>query len=84
MQKWYDLAKRVDQLRKEVNIALVGKYTKLEDAYTSVIKALQHASILAGYRLKVNYISASDLETEMKLQNPVLYHEAWQKLCKSK
>uniref|UniRef100_A0A6M2DSW7 CTP synthase n=1 Tax=Xenopsylla cheopis TaxID=163159 RepID=A0A6M2DSW7_XENCH len=83
MQKWYDLAKRVDQLRKEVNIALVGKYTKLEDAYTSVIKALQHASILAGYRLKVNYISASDLETEMKLQNPVLYHEAWQKLCKS-
>lgn len=44
---------RVDLLRKEVNIALVGKYTKLEDSYASVLKALQHAAIEVGYKLNV-------------------------------
>lgn len=53
MRKWRDLADRTDHLRKEVNIALVGKYTKLEDSYASVTKALQHACIQVGYKLKL-------------------------------
>lgn len=39
----------VDYLRKEVNIALVGKYLTIKDAYTSVSKALQHAAVTVGY-----------------------------------
>lgn len=42
---------RYDRLLKEVTIVLVGKYTKLEDAYASVIKALQHAALAASHRL---------------------------------
>ena len=38
MKKWRVLADRAEHLRKDVEIALVGKYTKLEDAYASVIK----------------------------------------------
>lgn len=53
MRKWKDLADRIDHLRKDVNIALVGKYTKLEDSYASIIKALQHASVQVGYRLNL-------------------------------
>lgn len=53
MRKWRDLAERVDHLRKDVNIALVGKYTKLADSYASVTKALQHAAIEAGYKLNL-------------------------------
>lgn len=53
MRKWRDLAERVDHLRKEVNIALVGKYTKLQDSYASVTKALQHAAIETGYKLNL-------------------------------
>ncbi|GLH10259.1 CTP synthase [Gryllus bimaculatus] len=83
MHKWKDLAERVDTLRKDVNIALVGKYTKLEDSYASVTKALQHAAICAGYKLNLKYIEAANLEKETKLSDPVLYHEAWQQLCKS-
>ncbi|XP_015588339.1 CTP synthase [Cephus cinctus] len=83
MRKWRDLAERIDHLRKEVNIALVGKYTKLEDSYASVTKALQHASVEVGYRVKLTYIEAANLEQAMKQENPVLYHEAWQQLCKS-
>ncbi|KAG8033842.1 hypothetical protein G9C98_008323 [Cotesia typhae] len=83
MRKWRDLADKFDHLRKEVNIALVGKYTKLEDAYASVTKALQHASLEVGYKLNLTYIEAANLENATLADNPVLYHEAWQKLCKS-
>ncbi|XP_076297812.1 CTP synthase-like isoform X1 [Lasioglossum baleicum] len=83
MRKWRELADRIDHLRKEVNIALVGKYTKLEDSYTSVKKALQHACIEVDYKLNLTYIEADNLEQSKKLSDPVLYHEAWQQLCKS-
>lgn len=83
LSRWRDLARRVDNLTKEVTIALVGKYTRLEDAYASVSKSLQHASIQAGYKLNLKFIEACNLEREKKLDNPVLYHEAWQSLCSS-
>lgn len=53
MYKWHNLVDRISALSKEVKIVLVGKYTKLEDSYASVLKALQHASIKAGYRLSL-------------------------------
>ena len=81
MGKWRSLAERAEHLRKDVRIALVGKYTKLEDAYASVIKALTHAAMAANYRLRLTYIAAADLEDEAKSTDPVLYHEAWKKLC---
>ncbi|RZF35433.1 hypothetical protein LSTR_LSTR006977 [Laodelphax striatellus] len=83
MQKWRDLAERADNLRRSVHITLVGKYTQLEDSYASVTKSLQHSAIAAGHKLKLTYIEAADLEEEMKVKNPVAYHEAWQNLCRS-
>lgn len=83
MHGWRDLARRVDTLRKEVNISLVGKYTKLEDSYASVSKSLQHAAIAAGYKLNLKFIEACNLERQTKLESPALYHEAWQTLCVS-
>lgn len=83
MSKWRDLAARVDRLREPVNIALVGKYTKLEDAYASVTKALQHASVACGYKLDLTFVEATNLEEATISTDPVLYHQAWEKLCKS-
>lgn len=83
MRKWKDLADRIDRLNKDVNISLVGKYTKLEDSYASLMKALQHACVQVGYRLNLTFIEAANLEINTKEINPVLYHETWQKLCKS-
>jgi len=81
MRKWKELADRAEGLRKEVRIVLVGKYTKLQDAYASVIKALQHASLAVNRRLSLNYINAEDLEEAMKSTDPVRYHNAWKSLC---
>ena len=44
---------REERALGEVKIALVGKYTKLEDAYISVLKALKHASLHCNRCLKV-------------------------------
>ena len=48
---------RFDRLLREVTICLVGKYTRLQDSYTSVVKALSHAAMACNYKLdlKVAY-----------------------------
>lgn len=81
MTKWRDLADRYDNVHKEVTIALVGKYTKLEDAYASVIKALKHSALASNHKLKLRMIAAADLEPETENTNPVSFHEAWQQVC---
>ena len=50
---WKRLCRKINDVVKEVKIALVGKYTKLEDAYASVIKALQHASWMCNLKLNL-------------------------------
>lgn len=83
MQSWRDLAERVDNVYKKVNIALVGKYTKLEDSYASVSKSLLHASLAVGYKLNLKFIEACHLERQTKQETPHLYYEAWQALTNS-
>ena len=83
LHKWKDLADRYDNLSKEVNIALVGKYTKLSDSYASVIKALQHSSLFIRHKLNLTTIESESLEHEFKNKDPIKYHESWQSLCKT-
>ncbi|XP_035219633.1 CTP synthase 1-like, partial [Stegodyphus dumicola] len=82
-KQWKNLIKKIDSLVQEVNIALVGKYTGLEDAYASVIKSLHHASMHCNLKLNLQFIAAADLEPETLRNDAVRYHEGWQKLCKS-
>jgi len=79
--KWRELADRHDHMMREVVIALVGKYCRLEDAYTSVIKALKHAAIACDHKLVLKCIESEELEEAKKTEDPVKYHEAWQQLC---
>lgn len=81
LSKWKEMADRSDRLLERVSIALVGKYTKLSDAYTSVIKALEHSALAINHKLEVKYIDSEDLEHSTQQVEPVKYHEAWQKLC---
>ncbi|XP_044760039.1 CTP synthase [Coccinella septempunctata] len=83
MKKWRNLVERIKHLKYEVNIVIVGKYTQLEDAYASLVKAIQHASNHLGYKACIQFIEASDLEKDTLLTNPVAYHDAWRNLCKA-
>uniref|UniRef100_A0A667Y3L3 CTP synthase n=1 Tax=Myripristis murdjan TaxID=586833 RepID=A0A667Y3L3_9TELE len=83
LTKWKEMSERSDRLLENVSIALVGKYTKLSDSYASVIKALEHSALAINHKLKVKYIDSADLEATTLQDDPVKYHEAWQKLCSS-
>jgi CTP synthase len=64
-----------------VSIALVGKYTNLQDSYISVIKSLEHASLHCNLKLSVQWVDSSDLEPETLNTSPVKYHTAWKSVC---
>lgn len=81
LSKWKELADRNDRLQDEVVIALVGKYTRLEDAYASVSKALRHAALAAQNKLVIKYVEAANLEEATQKSDPVKFHEAWQSVC---
>uniref|UniRef100_A0A8C5AQT3 CTP synthase n=1 Tax=Gadus morhua TaxID=8049 RepID=A0A8C5AQT3_GADMO len=78
LAKWKEMA---DRLLEHCSIALVGKYTKFSDSYASVIKALEHSALAISHKLDVKYVDSADLEPGMLQEDPVRYHEAWQKLC---
>ncbi|KAK4336970.1 hypothetical protein RND71_043420 [Anisodus tanguticus] len=65
---------------KEVKIVLVGKYTKIEDSYASVIKALQHSSFEIRHKLKLFHVEGTDLEEATKINNLCQYETAWKKV----
>jgi CTP synthase len=81
LHKWRNLAERHDSLQQEVKIALVGKYTKLEDAYISVIKALQHAAFSCRHKLALIKVESDDLEEDCLSHEPIKYHDAWKAVC---
>jgi len=60
---------RFDRLLRDVTICLVGKYTRLQDSYASVIKALSHAAMACNYKLdlKVCLLASSCLISVMLL-----------------
>jgi CTP synthase len=59
--EWLELTERIDQRDASVEIALVGKYVKLHDAYLSVHEALKHAGIQNGARVHVRWVDAEDM-----------------------
>ncbi len=59
---WKELVKTVDNLKSEIEIALVGKYVSLEDAYLSVKESLKHAGYKYNTKIKINWVNSEDLE----------------------
>jgi CTP synthase len=60
LSDWEDLCDRVRNPRAEIEIAVVGKYIQLHDAYKSIYEALSHGA--ASHRVKVRFrkIAAED------------------------
>ena len=62
--EWQSLVSEVKRPKPEVNIALVGKYVELHDAYISVREALKHAAIANGVELNLQWVHSTALESE--------------------
>lgn len=64
MTKWFDVEDRIRNTDGEVNIAIVGKYTQLEDAYKSIKEALTHGGMANRVRVNVAWVDAEIFDTE--------------------
>ena len=64
MKEWISLVERVDNLKDEVRIALVGKYVELHDAYISVVESLKHAGYKHNSKVKIEWIQSEDITEE--------------------
>lgn len=72
LKEWEDLEKKINAKRTPLNIAIVGKYTGLDDAYLSVIESLKIAGYHTGADTKIMWVSSEKLEENDK--------ETWENL----
>ena len=61
---WRQLVERVKHPKRDVTIAVVGKYMKHRDAYKSVYESLDHAGIANNARVNVRHVEAEDVERD--------------------
>ena len=70
---WEDVADRIAHPEGEVRVAIVGKYTQLEDAYKSIAEALTHGGISNRVKVNVEWVDAELFDRE----DPATYLEGY-------
>lgn len=69
LTNWKKLIVTVDSLKDKVEIALVGKYVELHDAYISVTEALKHAGYKHNTKVVINWVDSEKIEKTINLKN---------------
>jgi CTP synthase len=64
LDQWRDFLFKLEHPKSEVNIALVGKYVELPDAYKSINEAFIHAGASNECKVKVTYVHSEMLTIE--------------------
>ena len=62
MLEWNKACKGEGKKEGEVEIAIVGKYVVLKDAYISIYEALHHASVAQNVNVNIRWIDSEELE----------------------
>jgi CTP synthase len=62
--EWRDMVTRMKSTTEEVKLAIVGKYTNLEDSYLSILEAVKHGGVDSGCRVEVNMVESETLEED--------------------
>lgn len=62
MDSWLDLNRKVNNLKDEVKIGVVGKYVSQQDAYKSLHEALYHGGIANDTKVSIKYVDSEDIE----------------------
>ena len=64
LARWEDVMDRLTHAEGLVRVAIVGKYTQLEDAYKSIAEALTHGGMANRVRVKAEWIDAEIFDRE--------------------
>lgn len=61
LREWEGLVERVKSLRNKVEIAIVGKYVELHDAYLSIVESLSHAGFANESEVEIRWVNAEEV-----------------------
>ena len=61
LTEWKQMVSDLRNPESEVNIAMVGKYTQLHDAYLSVVEALKHGGISCKAKVDITWVDSEEL-----------------------
>ncbi len=64
LARWHDVMDRMNNPEGEVKVAVVGKYTQLEDAYKSIAEALTHGGMANRVRVRSEWVNSEIFERE--------------------
>ena len=62
LAKWEDVVDRIMNPEGEVKVAIVGKYTQLEDAYKSIAEGLTHGGIANRVKVRAQWLDSELFE----------------------
>jgi len=60
LDNWRKLVERINHPDKTIKIAIAGKYTKLSDAYISVVESVKHAGYEHNAKTEIKWINSED------------------------
>jgi CTP synthase len=66
LTEWQSMINKINERKKEIAVAVVGKYVKLHDAYLSIIESLNHAGFHTGSKVEIKWVE-SDYVTEQNV-----------------
>ena len=61
--KWRWFVERIGKAKKDVTIAVTGKYTSLRDAYASIIKAVEHCGVHLDCNVHLQWIDTAKIDS---------------------
>ncbi len=62
LSKWIEVVNKIKNPERETNIAIVGKYVGLKDAYKSLMEALTHGGISNNTKVNLRWVDAEEIE----------------------
>ena len=60
LESWKALVEKIKNPKQTVRVAIAGKYTKLSDAYISVVESLKHAGYANDAKIDIKWINSED------------------------
>ena len=64
LASWNEFVRRVTRPEKQTEIAVVGKYTHVRDAYKSIIEAFVHAGAANKARVNLRWVESTEIESK--------------------
>ena len=64
ISEWQEMVSKIKAPKKNIKIAIVGKYVKLHDAYLSIIESLHHAGFEVGAHIDFLWVDSEDVTKE--------------------